>query len=408
MDNMCYYIRAEAKRLIYTLPGFLAATSGTVLLVLFVIFLAQRFVPEALEVKPFRIGLCVEGDDRMSAYVRDYVQQMESTENLMEFQEMESREAEEAVRDQEITACIIIPERTAESIMDGSNIPIRVIMGDGTDNAERYLQKRFLKILTESGAVMIDVPQAETLLLYEMQVENPEELGMTLDLFHFGLVLGREDWFEQEEVNTFGNMEVKEYYLAAGAALFFMFWGRGSGSFFRNQEGNCALSLERKGISLVFQQGVKQGLYILLYAVPVVPFIFLVESAVTGWALPIETKPDMVFGVLLCAAMLALQCGFFFQLAPTTSSGIVLNGIWGMAGFFGAGGILPAVFLPKAVTEICSVLPVGICMEILRRMLKGKQGAGGKMELYCLLWCLLFGVGGQLIFCGKQWSKKRK
>ena len=71
MDNVRYYIRAEAKRLIYTLPGFLAATSGTVLLVLFVIFLAQRFVPEALEVKPFRIGLCVEGDDRMSAYGRD-------------------------------------------------------------------------------------------------------------------------------------------------------------------------------------------------------------------------------------------------------------------------------------------------------------------------------------------------
>ena len=173
---MRYYIRTEIKRLIHTLPGFLSALAGTLFLALFMVLLAQKFLPEVLEVKPFRIGLCVEGDDRMSAYVKEYVQQMESTENLMEFQEMESAEAEEALQNGELAACIIIPEKTAKSIMDGSNIPIRVLTGNGADNAERYMQRRLLKVLMECGAVMIDVPQAETLLLYEWQVENAEEL----------------------------------------------------------------------------------------------------------------------------------------------------------------------------------------------------------------------------------------
>ncbi len=407
---MRYYIRTEIKRLIHTLPGFLSALAGTLFLALFMVLLAQKFLPEVLEVKPFRIGLCVEGDDRMSAYVKEYVQQMESTENLMEFQEMESAEAEEALQNGELAACIIIPEKTAKSIMDGSNIPIRVLTGNGADNAERYMQRRLLKVLMECGAVMIDVPQAETLLLYEWQVENAEELGVTLDLFHFGLVLDREGWFEREEVSAFGNVDIEEYYLAAGGCLLFLFWGLGSGSFFGEQEKNLPLVLARRGISPVFQQGVKQVLYILFYMVPGVLCLLLVEN--TGSAGQMMQGGAGGVGstaiILLCAAMAALQCGFFFELAPTAAGGIALNSIWSLTGFFGAGGILPAVFLPEALTEVCSHLPAGLCMEALRQMVGGARRASGGIAANCLFWCLFFGVGGQLVFCGRQWSKGRR
>lgn len=405
---MGQYIKIETKRLLHTLPGFLSSLLSTVLLALLILFLAGDFLPEVLEVKPFRIGLCVEGSDMMSDYVKNYVQQMESTEDLVEFQEMERGEIEKALQE-ELTACILIPERTAQSIMDGTNIPIRVFMGAGVDNAERYLQKRLLTLLTECGAVMIDVPQAETLLLYEMQVEDPQELGMTLDLFHFGLVTDRENWFEKEMLNAFGSAGLKEYYLAAGLSLVLLFWGLGCGSFFREQ-GNLPLLLERRRIPLFFQQGVKQALFIGLYLAPVL--LLAAAANVGGGRIPaLLSTADMgkmMFLLLLCSAMLALQCSFFFQLAPTAAGGIVCNGIWALAGFFGAGGVLPSVFLPKTVTGICGSLPAGICMELLLQMVTGKGNAGGKTAGIILLWCLLFGLGGQLVFYRKQWSKKRK
>ena len=405
---MGQYIKIETKRLLHTLPGFLSSLLSTVLLALLILFLAGDFLPEVLEVKPFRIGLCVEGSDTMSDYVKNYVQQMESTEDLVEFQEMERGEIEKALQE-ELTACILIPERTAQSIMDGTNIPIRVFMGAGVDNAERYLQKRLLTLLTECGAVMIDVPQAETLLLYEMQVEDPQELGMTLDLFHFGLVTDRENWFEKEMLNAFGSAGLKEYYLAAGLSLVLLFWGLGCGSFFREQ-GNLPLLLERRRIPLFFQQGVKQALFIGLYLAPVL--LLAAAANVGGGRIPaLLSTADMgkmMFLLLLCSAMLALQCSFFFQLAPTAAGGIVCNGIWALAGFFGAGGVLPSVFLPKTVTGICGSLPAGICMELLLQMVTGKGNAGGKTAGIILLWCLLFGLGGQLVFYRKQWSKKRK
>lgn len=392
---MRQYIKIEAKRLIFTLPGFFSALAGSVLIIMSTIFLARNFLPEILEVTPFRIGLCVEGDGLAADYVNEYVRDMESTENLLEFQTIERAEAASALKEKKLTACIIIPERTAESIMNGSNIPVQVLMGGGTAKTEKYLQKRLLTLLTECGAVMIDVPQAETLLLYEMQAENPQKLGVTLDLFHFGLVLGRADWFRQESFNTFGGADVKEYYLTAGTVLLFLFWGLGSGSFFREQEKNLPLFLERQGICLPFQQGVKQILFFFIYLVPALILCVMTKGASAAF-------------ILACAAMLALQCGFFFTLAPTTAGGIVLNSIWGLAGFFGAGGILPAVFLPKTLTDLCSVFPGGVCMELLLRVLTGKTGADGKAVGICLFWCLFFGAGGQFIFLKKERSKKRK
>lgn len=391
---MRQYIKIECKRLLHILPGFFLSLVSVLLFGIFTVLLATHFLPEAFNIKPFRVGLCVEGVDIISDYVKDYVKQMESTENLMEFSDMTGGEIEKGIQDGSLTAGIIIPERTAESVMDGTNIPIRVLFDSGTGGAERYLQKELLILLTECGAALIDVPQAETLLLYEMQAENPEEIGKLLDLFHLGLVADRENWFETETVSAFGGVEAETYYLASALTLLSVFWGLGCGSFFGKQEKNLPLLLERQGIPLAFQQGVKQVLFFALY--------LILWAAFMIWRGSIKTAVPL----LLCCFMVSLQCGFFFELAPTAASGVVLNCIWGFAGFVGAGGMLPTVFLPKGLTEACGRLPVGICMELLRQSVAGGKGAGGNSVWLCVLWCVIFGILGQAAFYARQWTKK--
>lgn len=425
---MRQYIKIEGKRLIHILPGFLLSAFTVMLFTLLLIFLAQRFLPEALTVIPFRIGLCVEGDDLMSNYVNDYIRQMESTEGLMEFLEIPAGEVfeepaadfadmqgareisrgkvQDLLEEKQLTACIVIPERTAQSIMNGTNIPVQVIMAAETEHAERYLQERLLALLTECGAVTIDVPQAETLLLYEMQVENPAELGQTLDLFHFGLVLGREDWFETETISAFGSADLEEYYLAAGWTLLFLFWGLGCGSLFRKREDNMPLLLKRKGVMLTYQQSVRQGLYVMWHLVPLIVLLLVLlargdAGGGIGGKMALQIAASWAPGVL-CVAMLALRSSFFFEIAPTTAGGILFNVVLGLLGFFGAGGILPPVFLPRTVTEICDKLPVGLCMDWMLQNTAGGGGAGGRMVGPCLFWCLIFGVAGQAAFCAKQ------
>lgn len=392
---MRQYIELEGKRLLHCMPEFFFSILGTFLFVSAAVLLAKRFVPDALEIKSFQVGLCVEGTDRVSEYVREYVRQMESTGNLIEFVETDRAEAGRMLEKGEWPACVIIPARTVSSIMDGSNIPVQVWMGSGVNNTERYLQKKLLTKLTECGAVLIDVPQAETFLLYELQVENAKELGMTLDFFHFGLVLDRADWFEKQEITAFGSAKAEEYYLAAGITLLLLFWGIGNGNFLRRQDKNLPLLLEKQKVPIVFQEAVRQCLFLTLYLMPI-----------TGIALRLGRQA--VLPLFLLCVMVGLQCCFFFQLAPTVSSGIFLNSVWAIAGFFGAGGILPAVFLPAGVTNISGKLPAGICMKQLLQMAAGRRSMDRGTMTACLLWCLFFGLGGQLVFWRETWSVKRK
>lgn len=434
-EQVRQYIKIEAKRFLHILPGFMISLLTAVLLVVFIIFLAGKLLPEALEVKPFQVGLYMEGEDFASAAIREYVNQMESTEGLVEFREISSEEIgsmrgisgeeqrrspelwetsgiergelfeqRESLEEQEtfdqkiqamlekegLTACIIIPERTVQSIMDGTNIPVRLIMSEGVDNTERYLQKRLLTQLTECGATLIDVPQAETLLLYEMQIKDAEEMGRILDLFHLGLVLERENWFEKETVSAFETVGIKEYYLSAGLTLVLLLWGAGVGGFLGMRKDCMMLLLERQAISLFFQRGVKQLLFFLWYLIPFLVLMILVKDA--GLLIP----------GLLCGFMLTMQYSFFFEAAPTVAAGMIMSVVWGLAGFFGAGGILPTVFLPGSLTEICGRLPGGICMEVILQSIAGGNGTGGKFIGYGFLWCLIFGVAGQLVFCRKQ------
>lgn len=426
---MRQYIKIEAKRFFHTLPGFFLSLITAVLFAAVIVFLAESILPEVLEVKPFRVGLCMEGEDFAAAYIREYVKQMDSTEGLVEFREIPFEEIAETWGDSEeeqstseevqespwedqgilreeqeipgqkvqsileeegLTACIIIPEKTAQSIMDGSNIPVRVVMRGGAEHTERYLQQRLLTQLTECGAALIDVPQAETLLLYEMRVKEPEEMGRILDLFHFGLVLERDSWFENETVSAFGNVGINEYYMAAGMTLVLLLWGAGIGSFLRTPENGMSVLLKRRGVSLLFQRGVKQTLFFLWY---LIPFLALMIWAKDAGLLPL---------VLICSIMLTTQCGFFFEVSPTAAAGTMLCVVWGLVGFFGAGGVLPAVFLPETLTEICGRLPAGICLKLLLEIVAGKRGADGKMMGLGLMWCVVFGVAGQLVSLARQ------
>lgn len=398
---MRQYIKIEAKRFFHTLPGFFLSLITAVLFAAVIVFLAESILPEVLEVKPFRVGLCMEGEDFAAAYIREYVKQMDSTEGLVEFREIpfeeiaeiwgNSEEERQSILEEEgLTACIIIPEKTAQSIMDGSNIPVRVVMNRGADHTERYLQQRLLMLLTECGVTLIDVPQAETLLLYEMQVEEPEEMGRILDLFHFGLVLTREDWFEKETISAFGAVDAKGYYLAAGAALVLLLWGTGIGSFLRTSDNAMSVLLKRRGIPSFIQIGVKQVLFFLWYLVPFLVLMIWMKDA------------RLLFPALICSIMLTVQYSFFFEAVPTVAAGTVLSVIWGLTGFFGAGGVLPAVFLPETLTEICGRLPAGICLKLLLEIAAGKRGAGGKMMGFGFLWCVVFGLAGQLVSLVRQ------
>ena len=148
---------------------------------------------------------------------------MKSTEGILEFDVWDETPRPEEMESEELAACIIIPEKTPVSILNGENVPVKIFFPQHVNNTQWYLQTKLIRGLAESGMTYIDVPQTESILLYEIladdEQETKQQLEQIIDLFHLRMVMERESWFQDQTVKKMGAYQFKEYYLASAAVL---------------------------------------------------------------------------------------------------------------------------------------------------------------------------------------------
>lgn len=407
----------ELKRSIQYSTAFFISLLVTGLLALFLALLAEGLLPESLHIKPFKVGLCVEGDNLISEYIKSYVTTMKSTEGIWEFEIRESVPTAQQMTEENLAACIVIPERTVDAVLSGENIPIQVCFPKHVNNTQWYLQTKLIRGLTKCGATYIDVPQAETILLYEKMtdcdLETKQQLEQFLDMFHFLMVMEREEWFLEKNMPKLGAYGLKEYYVSSAAVLILLLWGMGTGGYLCCTSTKEKLLLERNGFSIVRQYGCSRIVSFIPYLLFLACFIGMLGNGF-GRTLGIDGDgPGVSFGrnsvglLLLMAVVACLQSVLLFQIFEKASSGVFALFVWNMAGFICAGGLLPDAFLPVKVTKVASVLPQGM---LLRNMLaivmqdetKIRQGFFGLLG-----WVLLLYFVGLVIEYVRAWRLKK-
>ena len=376
------YFYTELKRLFQYSAGFFMSLLVAGLLCVVLILLAGGLLPETLQVKPFRVAVCVEGEDLISEYIKSYIQNMKSTEGILEFDVWDEAPRPEEMESEELAACIIIPEKTPVSILNGENVPVKIFFPQHVNNTQWYLQTKLIRGLAESGMTYIDVPQTESILLYEIlsddEQETKQQLEQIIDLFHLRMVMERESWFQDQTVKKMGAYQFKEYYLASAAVLILLLWGVGIGGYICGQQMQWKLLQKRRGVSLFWQYFYSR----IVFCIPYVLFliccigmlIFVNGSTSAGNAITGKVCYRLCWMVILAA----LQSALFFQLFEKTSSGIFALLVWNLAGYVCAGGILPDAFLPEKVTKAAGFLPQGICMQNMLSIVSQEKGMMGQ------------------------------
>ena len=344
--------------------------------------LAGGLLPETLQVKPFRVAVCVEGEDLISEYIKSYIQNMKSTEGILEFDVWDEAPRPEEMESEELAACIIIPEKTPVSILNGENVPVKIFFPQHVNNTQWYLQTKLIRGLAESGMTYIDVPQTESILLYEIlsddEQETKQQLEQIIDLFHLRMVMERESWFQDQTVKKMGAYQFKEYYLASAAVLILLLWGVGIGGYICGQQMQWKLLQKRRGVSLFWQYFYSRVVFCIPYVLFLIccigMLIFVNGSTSAGNAITGKVCYRLCWMVILAA----LQSALFFQLFEKTSSGIFALLVWNLAGYVCAGGILPDAFLPEKVTKAAGFLPQGICMQNMLSIVSQEKGMMGQ------------------------------
>ena len=377
------YFYTELKRLFQYSAGFFMSLLVAGLLCVVLILLAGGLLPETLQVKPFRVAVCVEGEDLISEYIKSYIQNMKSTEGILEFDVWDEAPRPEEMESEELAACIIIPEKTPVSILNGENVPVKIFFPQHVNNTQWYLQTKLIRGLAESGMTYIDVPQTESILLYEIlsddEQETKQQLEQIIDLFHLRMVMERESWFQDQTVKKMGAYQFKEYYLASAAVLILLLWGVGiGGGYICGQQMQWKLLQKRRGVSLFWQYFYSRVVFCIPYVLFLIccigMLIFVNGSTSAGNAITGKVCYRLCWMVILAA----LQSALFFQLFEKTSSGIFALLVWNLAGYVCAGGVLPDAFLPEKVTKAAGFLPQGICMQNMLSIVSQEKGMMGQ------------------------------
>lgn len=376
------YFYTELKRLFQYSAGFFMSLLVAGLLCVVLILLAGGLLPETLQVKPFRVAVCVEGEDLISEYIKSYIQNMKSTEGILEFDVWDETPRPEEMESEELAACIIIPEKTPVSILNGENVPVKIFFPQHVNNTQWYLQTKLIRGLAESGMTYIDVPQTESILLYEIladdEQETKQQLEQIIDLFHLRMVMERESWFQDQTVKKMGAYQFKEYYLASAAVLILLLWGVGIGGYICGQQMQWKLLQKRRGVSLFWQYFYSRVVFCIPYVLFLIccigMLIFVNGSTSAGNAITGKVCYRLCWMVILAA----LQSALFFQLFEKTSSGIFALLVWNLAGYVCAGGVLPDAFLPEKVTKVAGFLPQGICMQNMLSIVSQEKGMMGQ------------------------------
>lgn len=376
------YFYTELKRLFQYSAGFFMSLLVAGLLCVVLILLAGGLLPETLQVKPFRVAVCVEGEDLISEYIKSYIQNMKSTEGILEFDVWDETPRPEEMESEELAACIVIPEKTPVSILNGENVPVKIYFPQHVNNTQWYLQTKLIRGLAESGMTYIDVPQTESILLYEIladdEQETKQQLEQIIDLFHLRMVMERESWFQDQTVKKMGAYQFKEYYLASAAVLILLLWGVGIGGYICGQQMQWKLLQKRRGVSLFWQYFYSRVVFCIPYVLFLIccigMLIFVNGSTSAGNAITGKVCYRLCWMVILAA----LQSALFFQLFEKTSSGIFALLVWNLAGYVCAGGVLPDAFLPEKVTKAAGFLPQGICMQNMLSIVSQEKGMMGQ------------------------------
>lgn len=402
MKRYSKLISLEWKRALKVLPLMLAETLILCVFLGMFLFLCQKLFFADSFLQRIPIGLVMEEENKMTELALSYLEGMESISSACEFRKMSPEEGQRALERGEIAALMVLPEEMMEAILDSRNYPVKVYFPRNSS-----LGALLIKELTDAGAGMLSVAQAEIYAAYDMNFSlgNPEELSKLekdINLFNMKFAMARERLIRTRTLQISEEIPLPAHYLASGITLLLMLWGIACGRFLKGNNQAFGRQLLRAGVRRWQWMLAKLSGTLLVLGIGAICIFGLLAVLSPKLGMPgIEVGitaaglPGLAI-MLLCIAALLLFC---YQAAPGRSSGMILIFIITIVIIFVSGGFIPAVFLPESLNSLAKWLPGNAFIQVIASLLGAfDTGSGLQSSLLVLLaWSGLFYLASLLI-----------
>ncbi len=359
-------ITTDLRRAIHILPATVLYTLLFLLVSLVVIKNGEQlfFNPNQYEKVP--VGLIMSSDSTYGNFGMKLMEDMKSFRETLDIREMASaEEGYQALKENTITALIIIPDDFVNSIIDGKNAkPVRIVF-QNNDTLEEHI----INDLLLAGADMLGTSQAIEFALKTLNSQLPIDQEAASDftdgVTHGNLtyVLARDELFESRSFDDLTGLPLTRqlagsYSLLVLCLLCFIltaFYQGKKHAYVIRQRG-CGLKkggiLISEWISTVF----------LLYA----SFLIIFTGLLIAGLSPKFTALALILPILMLIGAFILLLAYSAR-NPVYSNLIILIGI--ILLMYLSGGLIPIEFLPKFLQDIAAWNPVAGMIRLMQNTL---------------------------------------
>ena len=391
MGQRMQYLYIEIKKTISMFPRMLIQAVLLMLLIGTIAFCGVKNMEREPLAVSVDIGVVVHEDNMMTRLALGYVENLETASQVCRFVQVSEEEGLRRLEQGEIAALIILPEELIEGIMDGRNPSVDILF---PKNAE--LETMLLRELTESGAGLLQVAQAQIYGAYDTAVEYGlmEKLSVMeteIDSYNLAFALDRLAVYGTEKVSATGKMSVMQYYASSGVVLFLLLSGMAVYPVMQREPRAFRKQLERQGTGSLWQEFCQWLCGFLCMGFLVCVACLLLKGA--GMAAP-ETAEQISlsltggrsgnFGVkaglsLLVMITVSTYIYLLYSMAGSKTGGVMLIFLLSVVMVYLSGGFIPSVFLSKTIQNVGGKLPTAYLIRAVGGLYAG-YGAGTAVQ----------------------------
>lgn len=394
MNLFMHYFQIQLKRMVKSFPSIFFTT---ILLFLAIcsLFVAQININrESPKTQKYNIGLVGNLDESYLGFGLDTIEKIDSSRFTIKFLEMSEEAAQDAVRNNKITAYVRIPDNFVDALIHGKDTRITFVCGSSQNTLGTEIVKELVlsisKIVSESQAALYSAYH-----LYNGKTESDTHKDLQqLNIQYFDLILGREGLYDLKTCGGTNGLSLEAYLFCSATIIFLLFWGITSSSILTKKDMAMSELLAARGIPPTSQCA---GEYLSF-------FIFMSFNCyllITVLLLLIKLKGSFLFQekklfyiliilwlIILCISSLLY---LIYNLCQSLSSGILMNFVIALLMGYFSGCFYPISYFPAVFQKTAVFLPTGISMQLLTKYLKNENWVteGFTLLLYTLIFLLI-------------------
>ena len=396
------YFRAQLKRAARSfVPVFvtmlaLAAVLGTVC----VWQMRSRLGEESRQ--KLVLGLVGDASDSFFRLGMEVIESMDASRYSLEFVQLKESEARRALEDRRISGYLRIPEDFVESVWNGENEKVTVVVGSSRYSVTTLLVEELARVVSSMITESQTGIYAYTDWARENGAKDPDESVLRLNLKYFDVILPRDGIYQVDTPDSRPSLSLQGYYFSAVFLLFFLFMGLTGASFMIRRDRSLYKLLSARGRGAASQVVSEWGAWCILMA----GFFVLVSAAAGAAQGALSAVPELeglspaglirLFAVMaLMLPMLgSLHC-FLYQITESLVGAVLLEFCVYLGLSYLAGCFYPLTFFPESIQRASAFLPAGTVMAYVQALLRGEGAAAPALGL--LAWTAVFLCGAFVI-----------